>query len=595
MAPIARFRVDPKLASLLGEGYRSSEYALKELVDNAWDADAKTVWITLPSPLSVDPIIIADDGTGMTEQEVRGDYLAVASDRSSRKGEHTVEQNRPVKGRKGIGKFAGLMAADTMTIDTRCRGLATRLTIRKGDMHPGSGDLETIDLPVETTPCGPTDRGTTVTLSGLSQAFDPPSSARLKPLLMLEYGRQPDFNLIVNGETVGVEDIPGKAFEHQETLPGVGIVRLRFTVSDGKKALRQSGVAIRVTGKVVGAPAAFGLEEDEEVPPKLLKKVYGELDADGLANDITADWGAVIENSTAFAVVSGWAATHLKRALGTVFANEVQLARARLALQVSRRLSQLPEHRRPFAEQKIERVLSSLYGEREERVDVVVSVALDAIEYDDYYTVIKAVDEAKTQDVSTFAAALGEFGLVDMAVMADQARRRLEILDRLDTLVENPATREHDLHVALEHNLWVLGSEFALLSTNKTLRRVVEEYTQAKYLGDRATERPDLLLVSGVSGRHVLIEFKRPSLDIERKHEAQAATYRDELVTKFPGGIDVLLIGRAWAKGSDRTFVAPGLNVTSYSAVVSRARSELTWLLEQIRSETITGDVGTKF
>jgi hypothetical protein len=81
-------------------------------------------------------------------------------------------------------------------------------------------------------------------------------------------------------------------------------------------------------------------------------------------------------------------------------------------------------------------------------------------------------------------------------------------------------------------DLWVLGSEFALLSSNKTLRRVVEEYTDAKYSGERALERPDLLLIGGVTGRHVLIESKRPSLDITREHEAQAATYRDELVTK---------------------------------------------------------------
>lgn len=50
MAQTARFRVDPKLAALLGEGYRSSEYALKELIDNAWDADVTELRFTLPDP-----------------------------------------------------------------------------------------------------------------------------------------------------------------------------------------------------------------------------------------------------------------------------------------------------------------------------------------------------------------------------------------------------------------------------------------------------------------------------------------------------------------------------------------------------------------
>lgn len=44
MSKHAQFRVDPRLTSLLGETYRSTEHALKELIDNAWDADAETVW-----------------------------------------------------------------------------------------------------------------------------------------------------------------------------------------------------------------------------------------------------------------------------------------------------------------------------------------------------------------------------------------------------------------------------------------------------------------------------------------------------------------------------------------------------------------------
>ena len=85
--PRAFFKVDPRLAALLGENYRSSELAVKELVDNSWDADAENVWITLPEPMSAQPIIVRDDGTGMTEQEVKSEYLSVARDRTSTKGE----------------------------------------------------------------------------------------------------------------------------------------------------------------------------------------------------------------------------------------------------------------------------------------------------------------------------------------------------------------------------------------------------------------------------------------------------------------------------------------------------------------------------
>lgn len=48
----ARFIIDPALATFLGESYRSSEYAIKELVDNAWDADSTEVRIQLPEPMT---------------------------------------------------------------------------------------------------------------------------------------------------------------------------------------------------------------------------------------------------------------------------------------------------------------------------------------------------------------------------------------------------------------------------------------------------------------------------------------------------------------------------------------------------------------
>lgn len=66
MKTSASFRVAPRLATILSQTYRSSENALKELVDNAWDADAEAVNIVLPSIDKPSPIVISDDGSGMT-------------------------------------------------------------------------------------------------------------------------------------------------------------------------------------------------------------------------------------------------------------------------------------------------------------------------------------------------------------------------------------------------------------------------------------------------------------------------------------------------------------------------------------------------
>lgn len=122
------FSVDARLTRLLGETYRSSEATLKELVDNAWDADARNAWITLPAPITSQPILVRDDGTGMTSEEMRGEYLNIASDKRTRMGDRTQRHGRKVEGRKGIGKFAGLTIAGQMQVASVARDHENRAT-----------------------------------------------------------------------------------------------------------------------------------------------------------------------------------------------------------------------------------------------------------------------------------------------------------------------------------------------------------------------------------------------------------------------------------------------------------------------------------
>lgn len=219
MTKSAHFRVDPRLASLLGESYRSTEQAIKELIDNAWDADAENVWITLPEPMTDAPIVVKDDGTGMTEKEVRSEYLNIASDRCSRKGDTTQDKRRPVKGRRGIGKFAGLVTAEVMDLETKARGTCTLLQIAKQNLLDADRDLERIDLPITAQACEESEHGTTVTLSDLNQKLAFPLPDTLKELLVLEYGRQPGFTLHVNDEPLAQKDIPGQQFTAEVDLP----------------------------------------------------------------------------------------------------------------------------------------------------------------------------------------------------------------------------------------------------------------------------------------------------------------------------------------------------------------------------------------
>ena len=62
----------------------SSEKALKELVDNAWDAEATEVHVTVPNILTEAPIIVRDNGSGMKTAELEAELVTLAAGKRTR-------------------------------------------------------------------------------------------------------------------------------------------------------------------------------------------------------------------------------------------------------------------------------------------------------------------------------------------------------------------------------------------------------------------------------------------------------------------------------------------------------------------------------
>jgi hypothetical protein len=261
----------------------------------------------------------------------------------------------------------------------------------------------------------------------------------------------------------------------------------------------------------------------------------------------------------------------------------VSLQRARLAKDVKQRLDKLPENRRQAAEEAINRVLERFYSESEERIRVVVALMLEAFETDTYWVILKRIDAATRADVTKLAAALDELGLVDIAIVAQQTAHRLAFLDEFDALISKQETLEAEVHRAIENNLWLLGANYRLISSNKSLARLVSDWMDREFTGIDADRRPDLFLASLNQQTCLLIEFKRPSRSITRDDENQANKYRDNLQPFVPGTkIEVLVIGGGRDLRVSTHYEMNELRVASFVELAVQARGDLTWLLGQL-------------
>jgi small GTP-binding protein len=176
----------------------------------------------------------------------------------------------------------------------------------------------------------------------------------------------------------------------------------------------------------------------------------------------------------------------------------------------------------------------------------------------------------------------------ESSTIALNINKRWTILDNLEDLTFNPKTREADVHKILENNLWILGTEYSKFASNVTLKRIVEEYLGKKYEGDNGEKRPDLLLTQDMNGGYLLIELKRPEHMLNIDDEYQAVKYKKDLNRHVPdANIHIILIGGGISKNTSPH--NPDVKFLSYKSIISKARNNLKWLIEDLDSDHTAG------
>jgi hypothetical protein len=130
-----QLNVDPRILELLGPNlYTNIYYVLAELIANAYDADAKNVYIIA----NKDDIRVEDDGHGMSYD--KGDianYLNVAGvSRIKEVDSFSKSGTRRKMGRKGVGKLAALSVSENVDILTVADGEMSGFVLSR---HPDEG------------------------------------------------------------------------------------------------------------------------------------------------------------------------------------------------------------------------------------------------------------------------------------------------------------------------------------------------------------------------------------------------------------------------------------------------------------------------
>lgn len=201
--------------------YKRRDVAIAELVANAWDAGATEVRIKVPRKYSQmsSALVVADNGTGMTVDQVDQEYLVIG--RNRRAVGQPAPKSRRIMGRKGVGKLAGFGLGKVMTVLTWRDGIATEFALDGAKLKAEGGQSKTLDIDG--------------TLMAIPDDLDYPTGTRVT-MTQLKHKTPPDvdglhrslarrFSRTVTGEmAISINDEPLREividFEVREPLEG---------------------------------------------------------------------------------------------------------------------------------------------------------------------------------------------------------------------------------------------------------------------------------------------------------------------------------------------------------------------------------------
>lgn len=585
--------IEPDIVDKLGiKLYDKVSDALAEIIANSYDADAENVTVKLPlgkylatrkGDGSIDEkgyvLEVSDDGHGMTPKEADRLFLRVGRDRRDEQGQTSREKERPVMGRKGIGKLAPF-------------GICNQIEIISAGGPPNADQYKVSHFKmdyeeIKDTPSNenytPTrgehdgelssSRGTLVRLSEFNVKRVPDKDTFARQLGYKFATGLPDFNVTV--KDIKEEDAYDDFELEDVEIPIEEETRINVydkpVESDGEwhdvsgwVAMSKTpykdefgGVRIYVRGKLASITKDFGMGAGFTGEFVARSYLVGEVHADFLDEDedlIQTHRKDIIWDSKLGSALQEWgmdivkevakrgkeprrekssekflAESNLQEKANERYGGESGIAET--AVDLGEKFGQFaheddlddPEYVDDFSNFVVEiaphKHLVDAFHEIRERAEG------ESIEIDDLIEVLEA----------TKIAEITSFGQV--------AAEKIETIEIFEEKIREEQTQESELQEMIEEAPWLIKAEWQPITADQTLetfRAAFEEWYETEFEEelvttteiDHDTKRPDFVMLS-LDNAIKVIEIKRPSHEFDSDDFDRFQRYVNSFVSFF--------------------------------------------------------------
>lgn len=538
--------------------YQSPVAAVAELVSNSWDADAETVRIELPDSIDANAqIVVTDDGSGMTFAECQERYLKVGTD--TRKGDPSAKtkgKNRPILGRKGIGKFAGFGVARVIRVETISERTGEKTVfVLDYEALRGQGDAYGDPMEIQVLEWLPPDedrkkqKGTTVRLMRLELGKKPNPNQFLASMArrFLLTRRVADFDVLVNGTSireVSTEDVENIEFRFPEdyraeekpenleiedgwgveTLANGGLIKWRvvfYRTPIKEDDLR--GIAVFANGKLAQIPFFFNIRGGVEAQTGM-EYMSGRVEADFIdqqkADLIATERQRVNWDHPSTAPLRAWGELKIKELL-RIWSSRRKEERERAITEkmspVGERLNKLPQTERQTVENAI-RAFARVDSLDPPKFLEIAHGILTVWEGGRLRTLVNNLSQAEELAPNALANLFAEASVLTTLNVGEAVLTKLTIVKKLSKMI---GQKEKELKVRdlVADYPWLISPAWETFRRERSVEKLLKDTIgpQAQVDDDPDWQgRVDLALAGG--HQLVIIEFMRPGTRVDWDH-----------------------------------------------------------------------------
>ncbi|WP_210459543.1 BbrUII/HgiDII family restriction enzyme [Pantoea ananatis] len=623
-------KIDLNVLNHLGMSlYSNTPAVLTEIISNAWDADARNVDITLD--VEKGEVIICDDGHGMSRDDIVNKFLKVGYARREHGRSKSDKLSRQVMGRKGIGKLAMFSLANKIQVISHKVGEEPQAfevdveELQKCIRSANNYVATSIDVPAGF------QTGTTIKLLDLKKSIER-TQTYLRKRIARRFsiiGPNHDFQVRINGTEISPEDrdfLSDLEFLWEFGKSDDSRVRsctnlIQRNILDD--SISFAGKDYKITGYIGSVEKPSQLKKDPEISNNTITvisngrvfeedillefgsaKVFtnylvGEIVADFLDDNEQPDMATssrqkLQQNDPRYPVLKGF----LERTLSRIDKDWDNWRRAKGVDDVKKTspavkewLESLGKHERESAEKLLGKVNTFRFSGNEDTQDAARKTVLKntvlAFERLRIQDNLDALDKISDLNSESFKEVFASVNDIEASMFYEITSQRLKVIEKFQKIT-NENELERAVQTYLYDHLWLLDPSWERVTGTTVMEQTLTN--ELKQINPEATSGARIdIAYKTISGKHVIIEMKRPKVKPEittlviqgRKYVEATSQWFVNNPQSCPGGkiphIDVIFLLGSGYGAIDQHFVNMQLlsingKVLTYSDLITQSK-----------------------